>query len=55
MQGIPGFPKIYGFRTEGDYNILVMQLLGKSLEKKLKSCNDKFSIATTFVLADQMV
>lgn len=27
-----GIPKVFGAATEGDYNYLVMELLGKSIE-----------------------
>ena len=55
LKGITGIPKLYGFNTEGDYNFLVIELLGKSLEKQFKACNKKFSVSTCISLADQMV
>lgn len=55
LQGGPGIPKLYGYRNEGKYNVLVMELLGKSLEGLFKVCHRKLSIPTSFVLADQMV
>jgi len=45
--------KWYG--VEGDYNVLVMDLLGGSLEDMFCHCNKKFSLKTVLMLADQMV
>lgn len=50
--GIPAV-KSYGF--SGDHNILVMELLGKSLEDLFQDSGCKFSLKTVCMLADQMV
>ena len=50
-----GIPSIKWCGTEGDYNVLVMELLGPSLEDLFNFCNRKFSIKTVLLLADQMV
>ena len=50
-----GIPRIRWCGTEGDYNVLVMELLGPSLEDLFNFCNRKFSIKTVLLLADQMV
>ena len=50
-----GIPKVYECTAEGKYNILIMELLGKSLEKLFKVCQKKFTIPTGFALALQMV
>ena len=47
-----GFPKMYWFGKEGDYNILVMELLGKNLEEEMKVCGKKFSLKTILIIAD---
>lgn len=52
LAGIPGV-KSYGF--SGDYNILVMELLGKSLEDLFQQRKCKFSLKTVCMLADQMI
>ena len=51
-EGIP-FIKSYGF--SGEYNILVMELLGKSLETLFQENNKKFSLKTVCMLAEQMI
>lgn len=55
MQGGVGIPTIKWCGTEGDYNVLVMELLGPSLEDLFNFCNRKFSIKTVLLLADQMI
>lgn len=55
LTGEEGFPKFYWYGSEGDYNVLVIELLGHSLESLLQLCERRFSAATTFVLAGQMV
>ena len=51
-EGIP-FIKTFGF--SGDYNVLVMELLGKSLEDLFQEKGCKFSIKTVCMLGDQMI
>lgn len=52
LVGIPAV-KSYGF--SGDHNILVMELLGKSLEDLFQDSQCKFNLKTVCLLADQMV
>ncbi|CAF0914424.1 unnamed protein product [Didymodactylos carnosus] len=55
MQGGVGIPVIKWCGAEGDYNVLVMDLLGPSLEDLFNFCSRKFSLKTVLLLADQMV
>lgn len=50
-----GIPRVYYSATEGDYNIMVMDLLGMSLEDLFNACNRKFCLKTALMLADQMI
>jgi len=50
----PNIPLIKSFGFSGDYNILVMQLLGQSLEDIFNK-KEKFSVKTTSMLAYQMM
>jgi hypothetical protein len=50
-----GFPAIRFFGTEGEYNMLVMDRLGQSLEELFAQCNRQFSLKTILMLAEQMV
>ena len=54
MGGV-GIPYIYYFAQEGEYNVLVMDLLGPSLEDLFSLCKRQLSLKSTLMLADQMV
>ncbi|TVU34171.1 hypothetical protein EJB05_16001 [Eragrostis curvula] len=55
LQGGTGIPNVKWFGVEGDYNILVMDLLGPSLEDLFGFCSRKLSLKTVLMLADQMI
>ncbi|XP_073048344.1 casein kinase 1-like protein 2 [Primulina eburnea] len=55
LQGGTGIPYIRWFGVEGDYNVLVMDLLGPSLEDLFNFCSRKLSLKTVLILADQMI
>ena len=50
----PNIPSIKSFGYSGEYNILVMQLLGKSLEELFNKLQ-KFSVKTSALLIHQMI
>lgn len=52
---VKGIPKVYYFGQEGYYNILIIQLLGPSLEDLFEWCGRRFSISTVARLAIQMI
>ena len=55
LQGGIGIPKIYWCGTQGNYNILIMDLLGKSLEDLFNDCKRQFTLLTTLMLIDQLL
>ncbi|KAI8565487.1 hypothetical protein RHMOL_Rhmol03G0262900 [Rhododendron molle] len=55
LQGGSGIPNIKWSGIDGEDNILVMDLLGPSLEDLFVYCGRKFSLKTVLLLADQMI
>jgi len=50
-----GIPLVKSFGFSGDHNILVMELLGKSLEDQFQVCKKRFSIKTVCMIGEQMI
>ena len=50
-----GIPRVYECSKDKKYTILIMDLLGESLEKKFNQCNRKFSLLTVLMIMEQLV
>ncbi|PHH76583.1 hypothetical protein CDD80_1404 [Ophiocordyceps camponoti-rufipedis] len=55
LVGCPGIPNVYYFGQEGLHNILVIDLLGPSLEDLFDHCGRRFTIKTVVMVAKQML
>lgn len=59
LRGGEGVPKVHWFGVEEldriEYNVMVMDLLGPSLEDLFLFCSKKFTMKTVLMLADQMI
>ncbi|KAF8643890.1 hypothetical protein AX16_008906 [Volvariella volvacea WC 439] len=55
LAGCTGIPQIYHFGQEGLHNILVIDLLGPSLEDLFDMCGRKFTVKTVCMAAKQML
>ena len=55
LTGIIGIPSLCWFRMEGNYNAMVLELQGPSLEELFNCNNHKFSLKMIPISANQMV
>ncbi|PPD99823.1 hypothetical protein GOBAR_DD03147 [Gossypium barbadense] len=55
LQGGTGIPHLKWFGVEADYNVMVIDLLGPSLEDLFNYCSRKLSLKTVLMLADQLI
>jgi casein kinase 1 len=50
-----GFPNVYYVGSEGEYNVMVMDLCGKSLEDLFNVSGKKYDLKTTLMVGYQML
>lgn len=55
LHGGIGIPAVKYFGVEGDFNVMVMDLLGPSLEDLFNYCGRKFSVKTVMQLGEVLV
>jgi casein kinase 1 alpha len=55
LDGGEGIPRVHWCGQERSFNVLVMDLLGPSLEDLFTFCSRKFTLKTVLMLADQML
>ena len=51
----PGVPKVFWHGSNCDFQVMVFELLGPSLEDLLQYCGETFTLKTTLMLVDQML
>ena len=55
LSGGLGVPHLHWYGVEGDYNAMVMELLGPSLEDMFNYCKRKLTLKTVLMVGDQMI
>ena len=55
LEGCTGIPSLHWYGTVGDHNIMVIDLLGSSLENLQNLCNRRISLKSVLMLSEQLV
>jgi len=55
LQNIKGVCKVHYYGTHHNFNVMVLDLLGPSLEELFTKCGRRFTLKTTLKLADQLL
>jgi serine/threonine protein kinase len=50
-----GFPRMIQCITHSHYNLLVLELMGKSIDELFYLCDDRFSLKTVLMIAEQAI
>jgi len=55
LSGGVGIPRVHAYETECEYNVMVFDLLGPSLQDLFNFCGRKLSLKTVLMLVDQLL